>query len=72
MSEFKISQYVFYHPTNRLEIEGRYVVIAVYRQPDGEVRYVIRNSDNPSVEYTARAEELRAATDQGNTLSRTE
>jgi hypothetical protein len=38
-------------------------VIAVYRQPDGEVRYVIRNPDNPSIEYTAHAEELRAATD---------
>ena len=59
MSEFKIGQYVFYHPINRVRAEGQYVVIAVYRQPDGEVRYVIRRQDDPSHEYTAEAQELR-------------
>jgi hypothetical protein len=46
---FKIGQYVFYHPINLFKAEGRYVVIAVYRQPDGEVRYVIRSQDDPSM-----------------------
>ena len=54
----KIGQYVFYHPINRFKAEGRYVVIAVYRQPDGEVRYVIRSQDDPLHEYTAEAQEL--------------
>ena len=46
-------------PANRVRAEGQYVVIAVYRQPDGEVRYVIRRQDDPSHEYTAEAQELR-------------
>jgi hypothetical protein len=59
--EFKIGQYVSYHPINRFKVEGRYVVIAVYRQPDGEVRYVIRSQDDPLHEYTAEAQELLAS-----------
>jgi hypothetical protein len=58
---FKIGQYVFYHPINRFLAEGRYVVIAVYQQPNGEVRYVIRSQNNPVHEYTAEAQELRPA-----------
>ena len=57
---FKIGQYVFYHPINRFKAEGRYVVIAVYRRPDGEVRYVIRSQDDALQEYTAEAQELLA------------
>jgi hypothetical protein len=41
--------------------KGRYVVIAVFPQPDGRARYLIRSGDEPSIEYTASATELRKA-----------
>ena len=58
MREFKVGQYVLYH---RHEAEGRFVVIRLLPQANGEVRYVIRSEDNPSREYTAEASELRRA-----------
>jgi hypothetical protein len=62
--EFKVGQYVYYHPhANRLMAKGRYVVIAVFPQPDGRVRYLIRSEDEPSIEYTVSATELRKAPD---------
>jgi hypothetical protein len=62
MREFKIGQYVFYRPTGRQRAEGRYVVIRLLPQPNTEPRYVIRSEADPSVEHTAEAKELRAAT----------
>jgi hypothetical protein len=61
MREFKVGQYVHYHPANRLMAKGRYAVIAVFPQPDGRARYLIRSEDEPSIEYTASATELRKA-----------
>ena len=58
--EFKVGQYVYYHPANRVMAKGRYVVIALFQQPDGRVRYLIQSEDEPS-EYTASAEELHKA-----------
>jgi hypothetical protein len=60
--EFEIGEYVTYHPTTGRRADGRYVVIATFLQPNGEPRYIIRGEDDPSVEYTAEAKELRAAT----------
>jgi hypothetical protein len=62
MAEFKIGQYVFYHPRIRWKADGRYVVIAVFPQSDGKVHYRIRGEDDMSREYTADASELRRAT----------
>jgi hypothetical protein len=59
--EFKVGQYVYYHPANRVMAKGRYVVIAVFQLPDGRARYLIRGEDEPSTEYTASAKELRRA-----------
>jgi hypothetical protein len=60
MREFKVGQYVYYHPrANRLTAKRRYVVIAVFPQPDGRARYMIRSEDEPSIEYTASATKLR-------------
>jgi hypothetical protein len=59
--EFKVGQYVYYHPRARSIAKGRYVVIAVFPQPDGRARYLIRSDDEPSIEYTANATELRKA-----------
>jgi hypothetical protein len=59
--EFKVGEYVTYHPTTGRTADGRYVVIATFPQPSGE-RYIIRRENDPSVEYTAEAKELRAAT----------
>jgi hypothetical protein len=56
MTEFKIGQYVYYH---RHSAEGRFVVLRLLPQPRGKVRYVIRSEENPSVEYTVEASELR-------------
>ena len=62
MREFKVGQHVYYHPrAHRLIAKGRYVVIAVFPQPDGRARYLIRSEDEPSIEYTASATELRTA-----------
>jgi hypothetical protein len=61
MPEFKIGQHVVYHPISRFKAEERYVVIAVYKQPDGEVRYVVRSQNNPLHEYITEAQELRPA-----------
>jgi hypothetical protein len=60
--EFKVGKYVIYHPTTGRTADGRYVVIATFLQPNGEPRYIIRREDDPTVEYTAEAKELRAAT----------
>jgi hypothetical protein len=56
MTEFKIGQYVYYR---RHAEEGRFVVMRLLPQPKGKVRYVIRNEDDPSVEHTAEASQLR-------------
>ena len=56
MTEFKIGQYVYYR---RHAAEGRFVVMRLLPQPKGKVRYVIRSEEDPSVEYTAEASELR-------------
>jgi hypothetical protein len=61
MREFKIGQYINYVPHNRLRAEGRYVVMRLLPQPNGEVRYRIRSEDTPSREHTAKASELRRA-----------
>jgi len=57
MTEFKIGQYVYY----RSRAEGRFVVMRLLPQPKGKVRYVIRSEEDPSVEYTVEASELRRA-----------
>jgi hypothetical protein len=57
--EFKVDQHVYYHPANRVMAKGRYVVLAVFPQPNGRARYLIRSEDEPSTEYTASAKELR-------------
>jgi hypothetical protein len=62
MHDFKIGQYVYYVPTNRFKVEGRYVVMRLLPQPKGEPRYAIRSQDEPLREYTAEAQELRTAT----------
>ena len=56
MPEFKIGQYVYYVPRRA---EGRHVVMRLLPQPKGKVRYVIRSEENPSVEHTVEASELR-------------
>ena len=61
MREFKIGQSVYYHPRNRVKAEGRYVVMRLLPQANGEVRYLIRSEDTPSRQYTANASELRRA-----------
>jgi hypothetical protein len=61
MREFKIGQSVYYHPRNRAKAEGRYVVMRLLPQANGEVRYRIRSEDTPSRQYTANASELRRA-----------
>ena len=55
MTEFKISQYVYY----RSRAEGRFVVMKLLPQPKGKVRYVIRSEDEPEREYTVEASERR-------------
>ena len=60
--KFKIGQRVVYLPTNRWKGIGRYVVIAIFRQRDGQAQYRVRSDDDPSREYTAEAKELRRAT----------
>jgi hypothetical protein len=60
MREFKIGQYVYYRPRNRVRAEGRYVVMRLLPQANDEVRYRIRSEDTPSREYTAEARELRS------------
>ena len=59
MNEFKIGQKVVYRPANSLKIGGRYVVLRLIPQPNGEPRYFIRSEDDPPCEYTADASELR-------------
>jgi hypothetical protein len=56
MTKFKIGQYVYYQ---RHATEKRFVVLRLLPQPKGKVGYVIRSEENPSVEYTAEASELR-------------
>jgi hypothetical protein len=57
--KFKIGQSLFYYPKERLKANGRYVVIRLLPQPDGEARYLIRSQDDASLECTASASELR-------------
>jgi hypothetical protein len=59
MHEFKLGQYVFYHPHNRFKAEGRYIVTRLLPQPKGAPRYIIRSQAEPEREYTAEASELR-------------
>jgi hypothetical protein len=59
MREFKIGQYVYYVPRNRPKAEGRYVVMRLLPQPNGDLRYIIRSQADPEREYTAEASELR-------------
>jgi hypothetical protein len=56
MTEFKIGQYVYYRGHTA---EGRFVVMRLLPRARGKVRYVIRNQDDPAVEYTADVSELR-------------
>ena len=57
--EFKIGQSLFYRKGRAREIE-RYVVLAVYSQTRGEVRYRIRSQGDEAREYGARESELSA------------
>jgi hypothetical protein len=57
MTEFKIGQYVYY----RSRAEGRFVVMKLLPQAKGQPRYIIRSEDGASLEYTAKARELRRA-----------
>ena len=59
MREFRIGQYVYYVPHNRPRAEGRYVVMRLMPQPNGEPRYIIRSQAEPEREYTVEASELR-------------
>ena len=61
MRKFKIGQPLLYHPTNRMKVQGRFIVIQLFPQPDGEVHYRIRSENDISLEYTADASELRAS-----------
>jgi hypothetical protein len=61
MLKFKIGQRLHYHPTNRMKAQGRFLVIRLFPQPDGQVHYRIRSEDDTSLEYTADASELRAS-----------
>jgi hypothetical protein len=56
MTEFKIGQYVYYQGH---AAEGRFVVMRLLPRARGKVRYVIRNQDDPAVEYAADVSELR-------------
>ena len=58
MREFKIGQYVYYHPRNRVRVEGRYVVMRLLPQANDEPRYIIRSQAEPEREHTAEASEL--------------
>jgi hypothetical protein len=58
--KFKIGQPLYY-PTNRMKAQGRFMVIQLFPQPDGEVHYRIRSENDTSLEYTADASELRAS-----------
>ena len=57
--EFKIGQSLFYRKGRAKEIE-RYVVLAVYSQTRGEVRYRIRTQGDEARECVARESELSA------------
>jgi hypothetical protein len=57
---FKIGQSLVYYPDKRTP-KGRYIVLRLVPQPDGRVYYQIRSQDDPSLEFTADARELRKA-----------
>ena len=57
MNEFKIGQYAYY----RSRAEGRFVVMRLLPQLKGKPCYIIRSEDDASLEYTAKASELRRA-----------
>ena len=59
MHEFKIGQYVYFVPHHRHRAEGRYIVMRLLPQPNGEPRYIVRSQAEPEREYTAEASELR-------------
>ena len=63
--KFKIGQPLLYYPTNRMKLKGRFIVIRLFPQPDGEVHYRIRSENDISLEYTADARELRASVSPG-------
>lgn len=52
---FKIGQLLFYRKARG---SGRYVVLAVFRQMRGEVRYRIRSQDDAAVEHVVPESEL--------------
>ena len=58
--EFKIGQSLIYRK-GRTKADGRYVVLAVFPQTRGEVRYRIRSQDDESLEYIACESELGTA-----------
>jgi hypothetical protein len=57
---FKIGQSLVYRRDGARE-NGRYVVLAVFPQTRGEVRYQIRSQDDESLEYIACESELGTA-----------
>jgi hypothetical protein len=59
MQEFKIGHRVVYRPANPFKVGGQYVVTRLVPHPNGELRYIIKNMDDPSCEYTALPSELR-------------
>jgi hypothetical protein len=65
MRKFKIGQPLLYHPTNRMKARGRFIVIGLFPQPNGEVHYRIRSENDISLEYTADTRELRASVSPG-------
>jgi len=54
--KFKIGQTVHYDGKGRI---GLYTVIAVFPQMRDQVRYRIRSQSDPSLECTAKEEELK-------------
>ena len=62
--KFKIGQPLLYHPTNRMKAQGRFIVIGLFPQPNGEVHYRITSENDISLEYTADTRELRASVPQ--------
>ena len=57
---FKIGQSLVYRRDGARE-NGRYVVLAVFSETRGEVRYQIRSQDDESLEYMACESELGTA-----------
>ncbi len=47
--KFKIGQPLLYHPTNRMKAQGRFIVIRLFPQPDGNVHYRIRSENDEAL-----------------------